>query len=269
MKNAIFTFLFAALCGATTGASGAGFDFILGGVDYENQTGFYDSNKLFDGTDDELCWAFSASNQLQRWQDKISPSLIVRVGAPNGASSKYASIITDMFVAGWVNDGGNEINGFCWWTAGFEDEDVKAPAGYWSEFFDGIESIGAEYGLDGMGRDYLGNLIKDAVSNDYGMTLGIYSDDGAHAMTLWGFGYDDDSYWLYFSDSDDGKTQITKNGISFNDEDGMWYLSGDYRDWYVGDITVFSAGVPVPEPATCALFFGAVVLFAAVARRRA
>ncbi len=98
----------------TTGAAllGSAFaeqtDLWAAGVSREH--GWRDYNKNFDGRDDELCWAITATNLIDWWQaqmaDKLPPN------TPQGAD------IMPTFVASFSNAGSDPDEGLRWWFTG-------------------------------------------------------------------------------------------------------------------------------------------------------
>jgi len=247
-------------------------DVILSGVNYQAQTGYYDCNKLFNGKDDNLCWAFAASNQLQRWQNKQYSSIIIEKSIPNGYSgsqSSYSLDITYAFVSAWPNQGGAEINGFEWWLRG--GSSFPTGGAYWADYVSAETFIGEELSLSAVSKTFFMEKMDYFVSKDYELTLGVYKGTNAHALTLWGYSADSDSnsYWVYLSDSDDGKVELLKYGIYYDDANARWAFddTSSYDGWYIGDMTYLTLGT-VPEPAAFAAIFGACALFFAARRRR-
>lgn len=275
----------AALCGlaamlAAPRADAVVYDYLLPGVDYGNQTGYYDVNKVFDGHDDLFCWSFSAANQLQRWQDKQYPAIIAAKGIPNGHSgmqSVYSLDIAYTFAQSWEKGTGFELRAFTWWITGqnipgtpvdpvAEVAGPVAPGGFWADYVPPGSYLGAIVNVDQTEpTTYLFDLIKTNVEKDRGMTLSI----GGHAIGLWGGGYDTEqgAYWLYITDSDDGKTILYKSGIHL-DQFNHWRFNDGER--FAGDVvsklTYLDLGV-VPEPAA-GLLLGVSVIGLAAARRR-
>lgn len=260
-----------ALCASSLYAA----DYLVAGVDKNDASTYYDFNKLFDGTDHNLCWAYSASNVLQWWQDKQDDYYISTNSIPDGKtySDQYASDIVSTFVKAWGNEGGFEINGFTWWLSdvagsptgqlGDFDETLYFPegGGYWSDFVDSTSFIGEErdMAIDDTYDQYFIETMDNAILAGNGMTLGIYLNEGeggAHAITLWGYGEEDGKYWLYLTDSDDELDGMFTVDIEYNTTDELWYMQGygASNDWFVGDVTTLAANVlNVPEPSTVSL----------------
>lgn len=255
----------------------------------------YDAKKLLDGTDDDLCWAFSASNAIKYWQDsKSSQGVQIPAGTPLGVPTEnYSSDITQTFVDNWENEGGEECNGFDWWFSGnipmpddsggisVEASGLKPGAtggGYWAgtPYAEGV--ISTEFKFSGTEENYydLGKVINDAVDNGYALTCGIYTEAGnAHAITLWGYEMDEmtkeiTGLWICDSDNDAYVGNFMVD-LEWNESEFQWELGNsiadDYTDWVLGDISTLMAGAVVPEPSVYAALFGSVALILAILRR--
>lgn len=262
------------------------FSLLLSGISEGDKT--YDAKKLFNGQDDELCWAFAASNAINYWQDTKSASGVqLPYGTPTGEpTSSYSSDITQIFVDNWVNDGGEECSAFNWWFAGTVPSDpeyegqLKPDAiggGYWlgTPYADGLISTKVSFGARASDQALLFDTINEAVSNQFALTCGIYNDYGAHAITLWGCELDENTNeisGLWVSDSDNDFLGNFLIDLTWNEELLSWDLgesqtSQDYSGWYLGDISILMAGSQVPEPSTLASIFGVLALILALARR--
>ncbi len=251
----------------------------------------YDVKKVFDGNDDYLCWAFSASNAINYWQNtKISQGVTVPTGTPIGMPNEtYSSDIAQVFVDNWTNDGGEECNAFNWWIAGTapdpdEDSSILKPdatgGGYWAAtpYASGVISREVDFKDDTVDNYSLFfDAFNNAISNKYALTCGIYAiDGGAHAVTLWGYEIDDltkDVVGIWICDSDN--TDVVGNylvDINWDTEEEAWTLGNsemgdfDYTGWALGDISMLMASIP--EPSTYALIFSMVAFVFAVYYRR-
>ncbi len=182
----------------------------------------------------------------------------------------------------------DETGGYIEYTEEGEAEYVDA--GYWSGFVSEDSLIAEEIKIFDL--DDLLEAMDLALENCYGMTLGIYSAEGdeGHAMTLWGYSYDEetDTYSLFISDSDDEISALTEHVI-YLDEDGKIFFSDEgattiyysdisdaeyddtsiYANAYIDDITLFYGfGVAVPEPSTYTTILGLFALGFVAYRRR-
>lgn len=263
-------------------------DYLLYGVNVNDSSTYYDYNKSStDSADDEFCWAFAASNILQYWQDSQDSSYIADNDIPNGSyatddDSNYGYILLEFLDAYKDDDiyGGLESWGFNWWlkdvagTTLFDGYTYTYPdgGGYWSDIYSTNDVVATEINVTGFtdSSEFI-DTIANAVVANYGMTLGIYtSGGGAHAITLWGYSIEDETYSLWVTDSDDKYDGIVEYEIYWNEEDQLWYFTDyltDY-DWYIGDITIFyeTSSMLVPEPSTATLSF--LALAALLARRK-
>lgn len=267
--------LLVAFAGALPVVNGASY-FVAG--TYAGDTR-YNVKKLFDGHDDNLCWAASASNVIDFWQARYTAYL--PEGVPHGQSQLiYSSDVFYSFVHSFQDGGGFEEDGFSWWLNGtfmHKNYNMRTPqlsyGGYYTAWgWDSSDYI-REVKIHG-GEHVLFDVLFDSLENDYLLTAGIYGGrygTGAHAISLWGYETDDLSgdligLWIGDSDSEDAGNVLVD--IVWNDELSRWYLTSEnYADWYIDDITQFVAPV-IPEPLYGAFALGGIALALAVYRRR-
>lgn len=262
------------------------FSLLLSGISEGYKS--YDAKKLFNGQDDYLCWAFAASNAINYWQDTKSASGVqIPYATPTGTpSSNYSSDITQTFVDNWTNDGGEECEAFNWWFAGTSPADpdggsVLKPnadgGAYWlgTPYAEGLISTKISFEGEASDQALLFDTINNAVNNEFALTCGIYCEDGAHAITLWGCEFDENTNeisGLWVSDSDNDFLGNFLIDLTWDENLLSWGLgesqtSEDYSGWYLGDISVLMAGSQIPEPATVASFFGILALLLAIGRK--
>ncbi len=283
MKTASLLLSFSLLCAPLAGAA-TETKFIYG---VNLDSGWYDVNKTFDGDDDDLCWAAAASNVIKWWQNSLGVS--IPSGTPQGnATGKYSSDIFETFANSYVNDGGDECDGFTWWLTGYYDPEAYAmkpgysEAGFWKNiypdadiFFHKIE-FDSSTAATGSIADYFSSELIKYVSLGCGITFGIETgqDDG-HALTMWGFDIDSATNTItsiYITDSDDvdndGQAHMDEQILSIPVEyrDNKIYLNDERRHgYYIMDITFYGL-TPIPEPATATLaFIGSLLV---ISRRR-
>ncbi len=239
-------------------------------------TGYYDYDKVWDEVDEYYCWAYSAANMLQYWQDKQSDSYIYLNSIPDGASTGTyeGEIIATFLDVSWYDYGGYEYDAFTWWltdtTGVYQSDDLSTSlfpdgGGYWSDYFEDSSSIYTMTAMYGEEYDLFINLLGEAIDSDSPAVLSIqcFDEDGelkyGHTLTVWGYATDDEgNYWLYFTDSDDLVQGMFALNIDYDDEDGTWYLQGydATNDWAIARITTLDVGVlslTVPEPGTVTL----------------
>ena len=291
MRKRLCVFIFLASCILSISNS-YGRSVLLDGVTKGDTR--YNAKKLFNGNDDDLCWAFSASNAIKYWQDsKSAQGVQIPYGTPVGTpTDDYSSNITQTFVDNWENDGGEECNAFDWWfsgnipmsddSGGISEEASGLKPGatggaYWigTPYAEGI--ISDEFNFDKTSDDYfdLNQVIDSAIENGWALTCGIYSDDGgAHAITLWGYEMDDllnEVTGLWICDSDNAFAGNYMVDLEWNESEFQWELGNsdafDYTDWYLGDISILMAGAAIPEPSVYAALFGSIALLFAILRK--
>jgi hypothetical protein len=246
----------------------------------------FNSKKMFDGTDDDLCWAFAASNAIAYWQwNQFGNNL--PAGIPSGLeytgnySGKYTEI-TEAFYKSWTNGGGFEKVAFTWWFTGediskeMESEsvlkDTAISAGFYEDTIYTQGEFVKEFDIaENTDVNYIKEVMDYVINNNGAFTLEIVNPEleSGHAITLWGYEIvDDEITGLYISDSDDDCETNVFVEIEWDSEfdGGAWVLQDeDYKDYYIDGITGL---VTVPEPSTYALIFSAIALVFVAYRRR-
>lgn len=212
-------------------------------------SGWYDVNKFKSGDngDTQMCWAASASNIIQWWQDRyVALGGTLPSTAINGPSTKtystgckYQLALMDMFHEEWDNiNGGFVFHAVPWY---FEGKNVcegwsyqaQPLSGYNGGYFKSAEFAYDEYmdfgytsDINGYGRWGNGTSLEgidrlkafsDAVveSMDRGMaslTISLAENIQSlhHATTLWGYEIDNATGLLtrvWLTDSDDMTTE--------------------------------------------------------------
>jgi len=114
--------------------------------------------------------------------------------------------------------------------------------------------------------------IGEYLNSDYGVSLAIYSESNGHALSVWGYEYDEsgDYTGIYVTDSDDYTMDLKLLSVSL--VDNLWYLDvGNdygYQDWFIGGVQALDRRNPVPEPGTLMLIgLGLLNLFVLVRKR--
>lgn len=190
------------------------------GVDLSS--GWYDVNKVRDDYgedhDSALCWAASASNILQWWQDQLVADGRLPEGTPDGytAGSIYSLDIFEVGVNNFTNHGFNTLGYWSWWLEGKEGlresdrlrlrQDSNG-GGYFSGYY-AMPQIQCTV-LDSLDENILHVFtqgVLNALQDGCGITLEITTGMSGHAITLWGLEIDDLTglaTHLYITDSDD------------------------------------------------------------------
>lgn len=252
--------------------------------------------------DNNLCWAASAANIINWWQNQYSTP----PGTPTG--DKIWTTFKDSF----TDLGSNASFAFEWWLdgsyrpAGWSEWSQKKPTttagGYYTQYlnpwtYDRETYTDALYYMTYPTSISYSELSEEIISNlqdGAGLTLSIGDTlgDTAHAITLWGVEYDTSSNLItkmWLTDSDDEQYGINTSGLfevecygvevvlessgpetllGFRSENG-WY-NWKEKDFYVTSFDGLLPAnflAPIPEPSTFGLLAGIAAL-AVVASRR-
>lgn len=191
-------------------------------------SGWFDSEKSpTDPSDDELCWAASASNAIAYWNER---SGIAKLKTKRPLKN---SIIFDEFRACFVNSALDARYAYGWYFGGAKINEYllkpegksAAPGKYWEKFvkfkqLDDFSDAIPKY-TDGAlivntyeTRNRVENFfaqVKDALKNGQAVTLTIAPPNaGGHVISLWGVDLNAKGEFtrLYITDSDDGKNKL-------------------------------------------------------------
>ncbi len=265
------------LCFLLETVSAQAYSFLI----YEEYGGTWsDVNKIDeDETDDDddgnLCWAAVASN------------LLAYTGWGLVGDTDSADAIFDRYKKYWSNDGGNMLYGIDWWFNGTSREENRAyiendysyidynnpgvygGGGFWLTeemadyylFYSDTMWYGTEY--DSYVTETLGDGIFDSLyyidsllNDGYGVGLSLsVSGASGHAVTVWGYDYNDDGTYtgIYLTDSDDKVETLQYYEIFWNDD--YWYLY-DFNEtnaYYITEVqglAIIEGTYATPEPSS-------------------
>lgn len=205
--------------------------------------------------DDLMCWAAAASNILA-WSGWGSP-----VASGVGAEDTIFAYFQDH----WTDEGGLMEFGWDWWfdgthnspsTPGWSSVDVPGGGDFWDPPY-----TFTDYYYRTSTDSVAMPAIDDYLHAGYGVTLGVYEaapGDGGHAITCWGYDYDQNNNYLgvWVTDSDDDKTDSTPEDelkyYSVSSVGNKWFLQNFYgqNDWYIGEVMALdqapASAVPLP-----------------------
>ncbi len=237
-------------------ASSASGEIYLG---YERWGGIWsDAEKSPANTQDDLmCWAAATANILD-W-----------TGWGQAGGQGSADEIFAYFQDHWTDAGGMMQYGWQWWFNGanpsqewtnWSHVDVPggafAPTGLdFSDFYRGTAA-------DAQAMSAIDEYLREGM----GVALILSKPGRSHAVTCWGFEYDEVGYlgiWITDSDDDRGMTEPPDSLRHFavRQDQGRWHLQGysDTDAWYVTEVQALGRNpdalfAPIPEPAMLTLF---------------
>lgn len=258
------------LCAVTTSN-------LTSGHIYDVGKGSYSSDPtVTDKADTSLCWAYSAANLLQFWQDYYLSSADAGDEVPNGYNNtSYTSpkgtqylTIADVFRNNWKDEGGMQHAGFQWWFQGTEAvEDIYAKAmkdgaieaGYYKTLF-GSETCYKQQYLAEENTDngaVFMNFIDDTLATaGQGLGLAIYKSNGTggHAITCWGYETDEDGTLsaLYVTDSDDRYYGATRVQVEIADDGTIAIYDNDETSYHSSTLYYVIAAEAISTPTSVA-----------------
>ncbi len=238
--------------------------FFVNGV--TKTSGWLDVDKVLDSSrnsgfsveDEMLCWAATSANVLafSGWDPGVSQ--VSNSSSYDGRNGAMFQHYTDHFDG---TKGGYMKGGYDWWFNGDEvysqnsndtfygGAEIDTPGG--GGFF--TEANFSSYYDGGPYNHGLSN-IQRALKAGLGVGIGIETNGGGHAITVWGYEFDgsvqgstqtwDNMTGIYVTDSDDKANQL-----AFYAVDSSGNLSGNYQGWKIEEVQSFGANpnaVPVP-----------------------
>jgi len=167
-----------------------------------NETPFADADKT-KADDLNMCWAATAANLLA-W-------------------------------AGWTAD---EDDAFDIFKAHFEDKPgyvYDALSYYFTDYETGVsaEMVSVRESRSHMLLDFIVSAVHEG--KGVAMKITYPGREFGHFLTVYGYRYDpdEDSFILYFTDSDDGLHQMQQFEVKWDDADNRWEIQYLYRDYYL------------------------------------
>ena len=211
---------------------------------YEEWGGTYrDAEKSPSNTeDDELCWAAASSNLLDWTSWGYAP----------GESFTGTDDMFGYYQDHWTDVPGHQLYGMGWWFDGINP--AQGQSGWAQVDVTGGNFWEPEYEFDNYVH-YEGDsslameTIDSYLNSGYGVALGVRGP-GGHAITVWGFDYDEltgDYLGVHVTDSDDDKGDPTPEDelryYNVLESGGNWYLQNFYgsNSWYIDDVTALEA----------------------------
>lgn len=243
------------------------------------------------------CWATSASNVIQNWQDKYSGNAVTSslpngvIASPAGSAEGTANLAvykTILDNSGTVSKTSHSSDAFNWWLKNTGSGDVLSSARPAEEkYYSVFDGKDAAITVDGAsGRYFNGDDIKSIFASSNGNAVSLTISQYApmvgseqtrfHSITCWGYETDKDGNVsaVYLSDSDDLSYGIFKantqyesrfNGLlEYQQEEpgyqleGLYFDTDDKHDGYNGNFeVVVSKAETINTPTTAKLNDGA------------
>lgn len=167
----------------------------------------------YDTTQDWLnfCWAGATSNAIHWWLDR-NKEYVDRYRETHdipefGYYGKGKSDVFAYFTKYWQENEGCFSNiGFRWFINGIDgplvQESARGHGGLFKDVF-GETDLVETYDYSGMNRRIFNNAVADALQNHKMISIDESQMAGGHAITCWGFRFDNEGYVdrLYYTDS--------------------------------------------------------------------
>ena len=156
---------------------------------------------------------------------------------------------------------------------------TESGGAYWPEynFFDYFYEDWAAWDMASTqwsSGSHLMASIEDYLYRGYGTSLAIYNGSSGHALSVWGYDYDEYGEYtgLWVTDSDDALSGLKLLSVNYNIDDGLWYLDGEnaynYNGWFIGGVQAIDRRDPIPEPGTLILLALGLLNLVVLVRKR-
>lgn len=227
------------------------------------QSGWRDYNKSFNGKDDQQCWAITAANLIDWWQELHADTL--PAGTPRGEE------ILHTFTQSFANDGSDPDEGISWWFTGEYKpgrDDCAAllpdcPGGYLkSLLLPGQKLQGTlltamreeQVTAESAAKALIDGALKGAA---FWIGVSYTSPKGRsamHSLNVWGIQYDtlpDGTHQLcgiWIADSDDRMTGLCY--VPLKSEGGLLVFNFQQHPIYsrIRDIRIDTITILTPNP---------------------
>lgn len=175
-------------------------------AEWEKGCGWYDTVQGWLN----FCWAGAASNAIHWWMDR-NKEYIDRYRETHHVPffeyrGKGDSDVFKYFAEKWTqNKGAYPSVGFNWFVNGIDDnvnvqESAKGQGGLFRDVFGDVSLVTF---LESSNRRTFNKFVQEALRNKRMMTIDESNLAGGHAISCWGFDFDNEGYVsaLYYSDS--------------------------------------------------------------------
>lgn len=215
-------------------------------VTVDSATGivFADTEKARGTGDLQCCWLATASN-IMYWGGWVT--------AGDGTISGEDKFM-DYALSCWDDQAGLEANAFSWWLNGSAMlYDITVPGGGGK-----LPRLDPETycTVKTASQADLKTQICLYLDAGYGVSLGISNGGFSHAVTCWGYEFDGEDLYFYYSDSDDNRASTSDRSAAVNtlyrakavcdDDSGVFSLDYWFADGtYITDFTAIIQYDPI------------------------
>lgn len=235
-----------------------------GWLDVDKQQGGSTNHGGFSDDDWMLCWAATAANVLTYTQWDPGTSALANSSNYAGRNGAMFQHFVDHFDG---DDGGYIKPAYDWWLNGdyaFSSSNPNRDNQFYSGAQPDVAGGGGFFSSATFSNYYDGGLyshklssLQAALQNGFGVGIGITTGQGGHAITVWGYEWDQmvqgaSREWhnitgLYVTDSDDMSHQLAYYDITSHGS----ITSGRYDGWSLDEVQAFAfndnpVATPIP-----------------------